>query len=81
MNVVSQWVHNDMDLAAAWSLNRSVTIVKTVIGRRRRLNGELAKIGKGWLLSDYSANGCHGKAAVGVVKATSSMAAAALRTT
>ena len=75
-----EWVHNDPDLAAVWALDRSVTITETAARRRRRLDGELAKIGEEWSLSDCSANAGHGKATARAPKATSAVAAAALRT-
>ena len=74
-----EWVPNDLDLAAAWALDRSVTTTETAARRRRRLDGELAKIGEEWSLSDYSANAGRGKTAARAPKATSAVVAAALR--
>jgi hypothetical protein len=51
MDVASEWVCNDPDLAAAWALDRSVTTAETALGRRHHLDGELAKIDKEWSLS------------------------------
>ena len=79
-DVPPEWVPNALDLAAAWALDRSVTTAETADRRCRRLDGELAKIGEEWSLSDCSANAGRGKAAARAPKATSAVAAAALRT-
>lgn len=52
MDVAPAWVRNNPDLAAAWALDRPVTTVQTAARRRRRLDSELAKIGKECLLSN-----------------------------
>ncbi|KAE8790536.1 Importin subunit beta-1 [Hordeum vulgare] len=80
-DVVPEWVNNDPDLTAAWELHRSGAIVKTATTRHCRLDGELAKIGEEWPLSNCSANSSRDKAADTAPKATSSVAVAALRMT
>ena len=59
-------------------LGRFVSTTETATRRCRRLDGELAKIGEEWSLSDCSANAGHGKAAARAPKATLAVAAVAL---
>ena len=74
------WVGNDPDLTATWALDLSVTNTETVARRRRCLDGELAKIGEEWSLSDCSANAGRGKVAARAPKAQSIVSMASLHT-
>lgn len=55
-NVAPEWICNDLELATAWALDHSITITETAARRHHRLDGELAKIGEEWSLSDCSTN-------------------------
>lgn len=78
-DTVSERVCKDPDLAAAWALDRSVTTAETATRPRRRLDGEFAKIGKEWFLSESSVNAGKSKAAARAPQVLSALAAAALR--
>jgi hypothetical protein len=73
------WVRNNPDLAAAWALDRFVASTKTA-ARRRRLDGELAKIGEEWSLSDSSANPSRARMPSVLPQVPSTLAATALCT-
>ena len=73
-DAMSEWVRNNPDLPAAWALNCSVTTAETAAKlRHRHIDGELAKIGEGWLFSVSSANTVKGKTAAGAPRATSAL--------
>lgn len=51
LDAAPAWVLNNLDLVAAWALNRSVTTMKMVA--RKRLDGELAKSLTTWSLKTW----------------------------
>ena len=50
LDAASEWVRNDPYLAVVGPLSCSITTVETAVKRRRRLDGELPKIGEEWSL-------------------------------
>ncbi|KAE8778984.1 Importin subunit beta-1 [Hordeum vulgare] len=60
-DVAPKWIHNNLDLATAWALDRSISTIEAAAKRRRRLHDEMAKIGKEWFLSACFANDSRGK--------------------
>lgn len=58
-------VHEDPDLAEAWTYNQSLTTAETAAWCHSRLDKELAKIDE-WWLSDTSVAAGKGKTAAGV---------------
>ena len=79
-DVASEWVCNDPDLAAAWTLDRFVTTAEMASMCRCRLDGKLTKIGEEWSLSACSANTGSGKAVARAPPAPSAVARAAHHT-
>ena len=60
-DMAPEWARNDPDHASVWALDRFVTTVETGARRRHRLEGELAKIGEEWSLSETAAAAGRGK--------------------
>lgn len=79
-NEAPSLVREDPDTAEAWAHEWSTTNTETAALRRRRLDGELARIGEEWSLSNTFIVVGRGNAAAKAPRPGSAFAAAALRT-